>query len=245
MSTINVTIYNEYVHEQEEERIRKVYPDGIHGAIASFLKKEAGFEIQTATLDMPEHGLTEDVLKKTDVLIWWGHKAHDKVKDEIVDRVQKRVLEGMGLIVLHSGHFSKIFKRMMGTGCGLGWREADESERLWVIDPTHPITEGLGAYIDIDHEEMYSEFFDIPEPDQLVFIGWFKGGNVFRSGATWRRGKGKVFYFQPGHESYPIYYKEEIQKVITNGVRWAAFAGNKAADHLNTCVQMKEPLEKL
>ena len=219
---IRVTVWNEYRHEQEEERFRKVYPDGIHGAIAAALEPHADFSVRTATLDEPEHGLTEAVLNETDVLTWWGHMAHEEVSDEIVDRVQARVLDGMGLIVLHSGHFSKIFKRLMGTTCNLKWRVADENERLWVVAPDHPIAAGVGQYIDLDREEMYGEFFDIPQPDRLVFVSWFPGGEVFRSGCCFSRGRGKIFYFRPGHESYPTYYNPQVQTVIANAVRWAA-----------------------
>ena len=218
---INVTVWNEFRHEKEA-RIKAVYPDGIHGAIADGLKQSGEFNVGTATLDEPEHGLTQAVLDKTDVLIWWGHMAHKEVKDEIVDRVQKRVLEGMGLIVLHSGHFSKIFRRMLGTNCSLLWREADEREILWNIEPSHPIADGIGPFIDLPAEEMYGERFDIPTPDKVVFIGWFEGGNVFRSGVTFERGHGRIFYFQPGHESYPIYFNEQIRHVIRNAAKWAA-----------------------
>jgi trehalose utilization protein len=221
MSTINVTIWNEYLHEIRNPKVAEVYPDGIHRAIARGIASEA-FEIRTATLAEPEHGLTGDVLRQTDVLIWWGHMAHDRVEDEIVDRVYMRVLEGMGLIVLHSGHCAKIFNRLMGTRtCQLKWREADEKERLWVVDPAHPIAEGIGEYIELPTEEMYGEHFNVPAPDELVFVSWFEGGEVFRSGLTYRRGKGKVFYFRPGHETYPTYYHPDILRVISNAVRWA------------------------
>ncbi|TKD69283.1 ThuA domain-containing protein [Pseudalkalibacillus hwajinpoensis] len=216
---LNVTVWNENRHEQKSEEVRNVYPNGIHGAIAEFLKED--FEVRTATLDEPEHGLSEEVLNSTDVLLWWGHIAHEEVSDEIVERVHQRVLDGMGLIVLHSGHFSKIFKKLMGTGCDLKWREADEKERMWVIDPTHPIAEGLGETIELEREEMYGEHFDIPAPDELVFVSWFEGGEVFRSGCTYKRGQGKVFYFRPGHETYPTYYHEDIQRVMKNAVAWA------------------------
>lgn len=217
---VKVTVWNEYRHEKKDEAVAMVYPKGIHSQIASFLT-EAGIDTTTATLDEPEHGLTEAVLAETDVLIWWGHIAHQEVSDEIVNRVQKRVLEGMGLIVLHSGHMSKIFMKLMGTSCDLKWREAEEKERLWVIDPSHPIADGIGEYIDLDVEEMYGEHFDVPNPDELIFVGWYEGGNVFRSGMTYKRGSGKIFYFQPGHETYPTYYNKDIQKVIINGVKWA------------------------
>ncbi|MED1201854.1 ThuA domain-containing protein [Heyndrickxia acidicola] len=217
---INVTVWNENRHEQINEAVRKVYPEGIHGTIQSFLADD--FQVRTATLDEPEYGLSDEVLNSTDVLIWWGHVAHDEVSDEVVQKVKERVLNGMGLIVLHSGHFSKIFKTLMGTSCDLKWREAGEKERIWVIDPSHPIASGLGEYFELEHEEMYGEHFDIPVPDELVFTSWFEGGEVFRSGVTYRRGNGKIFYFRPGHETFPTYYNKDVQKVIANAVKWAA-----------------------
>ena len=218
---LRVTVWSEFRHEKHNPKVQAVYPNGMHVVIADALRQQ-GFSVQTATLDEPEHGLTEEVLLNTDVLTWWGHMAHGEVKDEIVDRVHKRVLQGMGLIVLHSGHFSKIFKRLMGTGCDLKWREADERERIWVVNPGHPIAAGLGEYFELPREEMYGEFFDIPEPDSLVFVSWFQGGEVFRSGCCYHRGEGRIFYFRPGHETYPTYYQEEVQQVIANAVRWAA-----------------------
>ncbi|NWL89054.1 MULTISPECIES: ThuA domain-containing protein [unclassified Paenibacillus] len=214
-----VTVWNEYRHEQTDAKVREVYPEGIHGQLASFLK-EAGMDVKTAILDEPEHGLTEEVLNDTDVLIWWGHVAHQEVSDEVVERVHRHVLRGMGLVVLHSAHMSKIFMKLMGTSCDLKWREANERERLWVMDPSHPIAEGIGEYIELEQEEMYGTHFDVPAPDELIFVGWFEGGNVFPSGSTYRRGNGKIFYFQPGHETYPTYYHPDIQQVIINGVRW-------------------------
>lgn len=223
-SPIRVTVWNEGVHEKKHESVRKVYPNGIHTVIADGLRQRLGpaVSVRTATLDQPDHGLTPAVLAETDVLTWWGHMAHGEVQDAVVDRVHKRVLEGMGLIVLHSGHYSKIFKKLMGTGCGLKWREAAEQERLWCVCPGHPIADGLGEYFELPHTEMYGEFFDIPQPDELIFISWFEGGEVFRSGCLWRRGKGKVFYFRPGHETFPIYYDDNVRTVLANGVRYVA-----------------------
>lgn len=236
---IKVTVWNEYRHEKHSEEVRKIYPNGIHSQIASFLNTE-DFTVKTATLEEEEHGLTEEVLDDTDVLIWWGHIAHHEVSDEVVERVHQRVLKGMGLVVLHSGHFSKIFKKLMGTGCDLKWREAEENERLWVVNPSHPIAEGVGEYIELEKEEMYGEHFDIPAPDELIFIGWFKGGEVFRSGCTFKRGNGKIFYFQPGHESYPTFYNEKIQRVIKNSVKWCAKTSNAYPTYGN-----HKPLENL
>ncbi|MFC4023917.1 ThuA domain-containing protein [Oceanobacillus longus] len=216
---MNVVVWNENRHEKTNAKVAEIYPTGIHGAIADFLNEEE-VNVKTATLEETEHGLTEEILNETDVLLWWGHVAHHEVQDEIVEKVQQRVLEGMGLIVLHSGHFSKIFKQLMGTTCDLKWREAGEKERLWAVDPTHPIAEGLGEYIELEQEEMYGEHFDIPTPDELVFVSWFEGGEVFRSGATFKRGKGKIFYFRPGHETYPTYYNKDVQRVIKNAVKW-------------------------
>lgn len=222
MSPIRVTVWNEFIHEKIDPKVQAIYPDGIHRAIAAHLEAQPGLTVRTATLDQPDQGLPDSVLNETDVLLWWGHKAHKDVDDGLVDRVQLRVLSGMGLIVLHSGHHSKIFKRLMGTTCNLKWREAGDKERLWVIEPSHPIAEGLGEYIEIPHAEMYGERFDIPQPDELVFVSWFEGGEIFRSGCTWRRGHGKVFYFRPGHETYPIYHHPDVLRVIANGVKWAA-----------------------
>jgi trehalose utilization protein len=218
---LNVTIFNEFRHEKTHQAVKDVYPNGLHAPIADYLR-EKGHSVQIATLDEPEHGLTDQVLNNTEVLLWWGHMAHNEVKDEIVNKVYTRVMDGMGLIVLHSGHFSKIFKKLKGTNCDLNWREIGEKERIWVVEPGHPIAEGLGEYFEIPHEEMYGERFDIPAPDELVFISWFAGGEVFRSGCCYRRGLGKVFYFRPGHETFETYKQKEVLLVIGNAVNWAA-----------------------
>jgi trehalose utilization protein len=227
---IRATVWGENVHEQTSEVVREIYPKGIHNAIADGLAEDKDIQTRTATLQEKEHGLTEDVLNDTDVLLWWGHAAHDKVEDDIVSRVHKHVLEGMGLLVLHSGHYSKIFRRLMGTTCSLCWREAGEKERLWVCNPGHPIARGIDRYFEIEHTEMYGEPFGIPVPDEQIFISWFAGGEVFRSGATWTRGNGKVFYFRPGHETYPIYYHDDVKRVLKNGVKWAAPEGSRWVD---------------
>lgn len=223
---IRAVVWNEFVHEKEHEAVRRIYPQGMHRVIAEALEKTGDFSVRTATLEEDEHGLTKELLDKTQVLYWWGHMAHDKVRNEIVERVKQRVLEGMGLVVLHSGHYSKIFRSLMGTTCSLKWREAAEKERIWVIEQSHPIAEGLplneGGYFEIPHEEMYGERFEIPAPDELVFVSWFQGGEVFRSGCCWNRGAGRIFYFRPGHEAYPTYYNTTVQKVLANAGRWAA-----------------------
>ena len=232
---IRVTVWNEFRHEKDVNHpASEMYPDGIHEAIAAFLREQPGLEVRTATLDQPEHGLTDEVLEQTDVMTWWGHMAHREVSDEIVNKVHKRVLNGMGLIVLHSGHFSKIFQKLMGTTCNLRWRETNDHERLWVVAPEHPIAEGLGEYFELEREEMYGERFDIPAPETLVFVSWFSGGEIFRSGCCYSRGRGKIFYFRPGHESYPTYRDENVQRVITNAIRWAAPTNGPAPTFGNT-----------
>lgn len=221
--TIRVLVWNEGRHEKSHEAVKRIYPHGMHAVIADALRKENGISAETATLDdQPDHGLTDERLARTDVLTWWGHVAHQEVRDDVVARVHKHVLDGMGLIVLHSGHFSKIFQRLMGTHCTLQWREADEKERLWTILPSHPIAQGIGPAVEIPNSEMYGERFDIPQPDEQVFISWYEGGEVFRSGCCFYRGTGRIFYFSPGHETYPIYYHPDIQRILVNAVRWAA-----------------------
>lgn len=218
---MRITVWNEFVHEKEDERVKAIYPDGIHECIASFLKK-AGFDVGTATLDMPEAGLTDEVLANTDVLFWWGHVRQNLVPDEIVEKVYNRVMEGMGLVVLHSAHGSKIFRKLCGTTSGqLKWRESGDREILWVIDQSHPIVQGLGEKIDLPHEETYGEHFLIPQPDELLLISWFSGGEVFRSGCTFKRGRGKIFYFRPGHETCPTYHNPQVQQLLVNAANWA------------------------
>jgi trehalose utilization protein len=218
---IRATVWGENVHEQTNKLVADLYPKGMHGCIADALNSDPGITATTVTLQDPEHGMTEKKLAETDVLLWWGHKSHGEVDDKIVERVAEAVWSGMGLLVLHSGHFSKIFKKLMGTPCNLSWREAGERERLWVTSPNHPIAAGLGQYFEVEMEEMYGEPFGIPEPLETVFISWFQGGEVFRSGVTYKRGAGNVFYFRPGHEAYPTYHDINVQLVLKNAVKWA------------------------
>lgn len=219
--TINAIVWGENVHEQNNKDVASLYPDGLHGCIAAALNTDTAIEATTATMQEAEHGLTEDRLAETDVLLWWGHAAHDQVCDAVVERVCEAVWSGMGMIFLHSAHFSKPFKRLMGTSCNLTWREAGERERLWTASRNHPITKGLPDCFELEYEEMYGEPFGVPEPLETVFISWFQGGEVFRSGLTYRRGAGNVFYFRPGHEAYPTYHDGNIQTVLRNAVHWA------------------------
>ena len=221
---LNVVVWGENRHEQIEEHVREIYPDGMHEAIRAGIEEHLGdaATVRTTTLDEPDHGLTDDVLAGTDVLVWWGHAAHGEVADEVVERVHRRVLEGMGLVVLHSGHWSKLFVKLMGTTCTLRWRSEHDRELVWTVNPTHPIARGVPSPIVIPEQEMYGEQFDIPVPDELVFISSFSGGEVFRSGCTFRRGRGKIFYFSPGDQDFPVYHHPDIRRVIANGVAWAA-----------------------
>jgi trehalose utilization protein len=229
--SIRVTVWNEGRHEKTHAEVREIYPQGIHETIATALRKAGGLEVTTATLDQDvEHGLSQKLVDSTDVFIWWGHMSHKDVKDEIVERVHRRVLGGAGMIALHSGHMSKIFMKLMGTTCNLKWREEkNEREILWVTRPGHPIVRGIDDHFILDREEMYGEFFDIPEPECTFLISSFGGGEVFRSGCTWTRGAGRVVYFRPGHETFPTYHNPKVLKVIENAVRFAAPAGDLPA----------------
>ena len=239
--TIRTVVWNEFLHERENEAVRALYPEGIHQTIADALATASDLTVSTATLGEPEHGLGEARLAETDVLLWWGHKAHAQVSDAVVERVAGRVFAGMGLIVLHSGHFSKIFRRLMGAPCALRWREAGERERLWVVAPNHPIARDIGPAIEIQQSEMYGEPFVVPEPLETVFISWFQGGEVFRSGLTYQRGAGRIFYFGSGHETYPIYHQPDVQTVLRNAVRWAY---NPAPAWVDVAAAPNVPVEK-
>ena len=242
---MQLTIWNEFRHERSNKTVQRLYPKGIHEVLAEAMREQLGSAatVRTATLDEPQHGLTDEVLASTDVLSWWGHAAHDEVDDAVVDAVQQRVLEGMGLLVLHSAHASKIFRRLLGTSCMLRWREAAERERVWTVSPGHPICAGLtDEFFELPQTEMYGEYFDIPAPDELVFLSWFEGGEVFRSGCGFHRGKGKIFYFRPGHETFPIYYDKNVRRIIANAFQWAAPQG---CEYVGQGRNIKEPLSPI
>lgn len=217
---INVLIWNEFAHEKTSEKVREIYPEGIHKAIGAFLKSD-DINVRYGTLDDENIGITQEVLDETDVLLWWGHIRHNNVPDETAQMIKEAVLKGMGFIALHSAHHSKPFKALMGTSCDLNWREDGDWERVWNVNPSHPIAKGIGRYFELEHEEVYCEPFAIPNPDELVFISSYEGSEVFRSGCCYYRERGKIFYFQPGHETYRTYYNKDVQTVIKNAVYWA------------------------
>ena len=222
MDKIRVTVWNEFRHERDEERIKNIYPKGIHGCIADFLSECDDLEIRTATLDEPDHGIPNEVLDNTDVLMWWGHMAHGEVSDDRVQYIRERVYNGgMGVVVCHSGHHSKVFKTLVGATGNLCWGDNCQ-EIVWNLKPSHPIAAGIPEHFILDVEEMYGEPFYIPDPDDLVFGSWFESGHIFRSGCTYTRGVGRIFYFQPGHEECKSFYNPYVQQILKNGVHWVA-----------------------
>jgi trehalose utilization protein len=231
---MRVTVWGENVHERRDESVAAIYPDGMHEAIAAGIREHLGADatVATATLDQPEHGLGGAALDATDVLTWWGHAAHDEVPDALARRVRDRVWAGMGLVALHSAHYSKVFRTLMGTTGALRWRNDAERELVWTVAPAHPVAEGLPDVFAIPRQEMYGEPFDVPPPEELVFISSFEGGEVFRSGCCFARGRGRIFYFGPGDQEYPVYHQPEVRRVIANAVRWAAPRGPVAPEPL-------------
>lgn len=228
MSKIKVTVWSEGLPEREVHAV-KSYPNDINNAIAAFLRNDPDLEITVRDISMDECGLSQEIIDNTDVLVYWSHLYNNKVPDEVANRIVSAVLQrGMGFMPLHSGLFCKAGSMLLGK-CGAGgkYRECGERARVWVINRAHPITAGLeDDWFDIEYDEMYGEPFGVPTPDELIFITWFQGGEVLRSGMTWNRGAGKVFYFQPGHEEWPIYTENKyVQKVITNAVKWLKPAG--------------------
>jgi trehalose utilization protein len=233
--------------ENPSHASKELYPNSLRGAIAvgvTGLDKASELDVKTAHLDEPEQGVSDQILAETDVLVWWGHARHDLVEDALAERIKDRVhKQGMGLVVLHSGHYSKPFKVTVGGPGHLkgGWREADDSETIRVCAPWHPVAEGVEDFV-LDNEEMYGAPFDVPPYETLVFQSRFSvGGETFPSGIAWTvgegidpeftsgpgngknqgEGKGRLFYFRPGHETYPTYLDARVHKVIYNAIRWS------------------------
>lgn len=250
MNKLRVVIWNEFRHEKTNEHVHALYPDGIHGFLKKVLDVNEDMEVSLAALDDPEQGLPDERLENTDVLVWWGHMAHGEVNDELVAKIQKRVYLGkMGFVALHSAHHSKPFRAIVGTNGNLSWGR-DQKEIVWNLLPAHPIAAGIPDHFVLDKEEMYGEPFYIPQPDALVFGGWFEDGNIMRSGACFLRGAGKVFYFQPGHESCRSFYNPYVQRIITNGIRWAkpnsfGYELDEGCPHIKSCVKDESAVEEV
>lgn len=237
--SINVTVWNEYRHEKQKSQIAEIYPAGIHNLIKEFLECD-DIKVTTATLDDPEHGLPDEILNNTDVLIWWGHTAHKEVSDELVEKIRERVYNGMGFLPIHSAHHSKPFKAILGTTGNLTWGR-NQKAIIWNVNPTHPIAAGVPSHFELN-EEMYGEPFFIPKPDDLIFNTWFEDGNLLRGGATFTRGAGKIFYFHPGHEECESLKNEIVQKIIKNAVYWCAPVKLADGFKLDGCIHQLEPV---
>jgi trehalose utilization protein len=164
--------------------------------------------------------------------VWWAHRAHDELPYERAAAVRDAVSAGMGFVALHSAHLSRPFVALMGTACSLHWREADDRELVWCVAPGHPIFEGVPQPLVLERHEMYGEPFLIPPPDELVAVSWFSGGEVFRSVGVWTRGAGRVAYLSPGHETYPIYHRPEVQRLVANAVAHVAPRGSRRRELL-------------
>ena len=218
MSKLKVTIWNEFRHEKTKEAVKAIYPNGLHAVIGEFLGEDESLEIRLAALDDPDQGLPDEVLEDTDVLIWWGHMAHKEVDDALVEKIRKRVYLGkMGFIALHSGHHSKPFKAIVGTNGNLQWGR-NQKEIVWNMSPGHPIAAGIPDHFLIESEELYAEPFYIPQPEELIFGAWFEDGFIFRAGCVFHRGAGRVFYFQPGHETCKSFFNPYVRRIIKNAV---------------------------
>jgi trehalose utilization protein len=228
---------------------KKLYPEGIRGAVADALNASGNGQIQaiTAHLDEDEQGITASKLADADVLIWWGHARHAEVSDETAALVKTAVHEnGLGFLPLHSAHYSKTFKGVLGCTGHLkgGWREIAgfEPEEITVCAPRHPIAQGIEDFV-IEAEEMYGAPLGAPPFETLVFQSYFPhGGEYFPCGFTLTvgegidaqftsgpgggkgqgEGAGRVFYFRPGHETVPTYHLPVVQQIIRNGVLWCA-----------------------
>lgn len=206
---------------------KNVYPNDINAAIAEGLKPLKGWEVQAVSINDPDQGLPDDLLNSASALIWWGHQRHGDVKDELVAKIKTRVTEeGMGFIATHSAHYSKALKAILGTPCGWSYYTDDGAKLDMVVKaPTHPICKGVKDFT-IPHTERYGDPFQCPTPETVLFDGIYtmkddKTEHCLQ-GFTWTIGKGRVMYFQPGHEGYPIYFMPEVQQIFRNGVQWVA-----------------------
>jgi trehalose utilization protein len=265
---IRVLVWDEQQPEQKQAYGEKFLGE----TIAAHLATKPGLQVKTAALSSPDQGLAAAQLEETDVLIFWSHKKNAELSDKHAEEITRRVQEGkLGLITLHSAHWSKPFIKLMqaraiadarkqlGNAVTLRYRNEnpmgkvpkaddeltpnlEQKEEFWELAlplcvfpswradgavshvstpaPTHPIAKGLPAQWDIAQTEMYAEPFHVPKPDVVVFEENWDKGETFRSGCVWNIGKGAVFYFRPGHETYPVYQQKEPLQVLENAVRW-------------------------
>lgn len=240
MKKIKVVVWNEFRHEKRSEKVAAIYPNGLHAVIKEFLDEDSELEVSLAALDDADCGLPDERLEDTDVLVWWGHMAHGDVPDELVTKIRDRVYEGkLGFVALHSAHHSKPFKAIVGTNGNLTWGR-NQKEIIWNLMPSHQIAEGIPDHFTLESEELYSEPFYIPQPDALVFGAWFEDGNIMRAGACFNRGAGKVFYFQPGHETCRSFFNPHVQRVIKNAIHWARPTVSYEVDH--GCIKQTAPV---
>jgi len=211
----------------EQTEPKDVYPKGINGALADYLRQFSDIEVKTASLSDPDAGLSEAVLAKTDVLIWFGHRRHAEVPDEAVDRILRHVRErGMGFFGLHSTHYSKVIKRLLNaTGSWSSYVNHGKPEQMWVVLPGHPIAKGVSDFT-IPQTEIYTEPFDVPLPEAVIVEGTWESGHRSRDVMTWTIGKGRVVYIRAGHETYPIFFMPQMQRLVSNAVRYAAHRTN-------------------
>lgn len=217
--SVNALVWSEGTEPED------VYPRGVRGPIADYLSEETDIEARTRSIEDEDQGVSGDDLEWADVILWWGHLRHDDVTDETVDRIEEHVREnGVGFVSLHSAHYARPYKRLIGMSGDLGGHRLtdDESEYVEVCAPDHPIAEGVDDFT-LPEVEMFGEPYDIPEPETVVLHSEYsEGDEEFRSGVTFEFGEGRGFYLRPGHEEFEIYLDDNIQRIVTNATRWAA-----------------------
>lgn len=269
------------VWDERQPAQKQAYREGLGARVARHLRGCEGVEVTEALLDDPGQGLAS--LDAMDVVVWWGHVRHAEIETATALRVVERIRSGrLGLVALHSAHWSRPFVEAMAavareralaaltpgeraravvtesellprpfmapsyqerrspsvlykrppTGpvevrlvrpncCFPAYRGDGRPSEVWVKLPRHPIARGLPATFTIPQTEMYDEPFHVPDPDEVVLEEHWAAGEWFRSGSAWRLGAGRVFYFRPGHETYPVFENAWALKVVENAVRWA------------------------
>ena len=202
---------------------KSVYPRDIDGALGDFLGKRKDLVVSRARLDDADVGLSDGALDATDALIWWGRLRHADLPDSRARAIAARVRAGkLGFIALHASCLSKPFVELMGGPCELGgFREDGRPERVEIKDRDHPIARGVAPFT-IPRTSMFAEPFKVPKPDSIVMMSTFDRGETFRSGMTWTVQKGRVAYFRPGHDGFPVFFHPSVRQVIANSVAWSS-----------------------